>query len=159
MLTKRTTAVPQRSSLTAYEVLRGEMDRLFNDWLAEFSGPLRLPAEQAMFQPRFDVKENDQELLVTAELPGMAAKDVEVELDHGMLVVKGRKDEEKEEKGDTFYSRERRFGSFERQIAMPWETAPDSRAEASFKDGVLRVTVPRPKEAPTPRTKVAVKAS
>ncbi len=161
MLTKLTSATPQRGALTAYEVLRGEMDRLFNDWVGEFGAPVFGSAamEKGFFDPRIDVKESDKQFLLTAELPGMMAKDVEVELDRGMLLIKGKKEEEHEEKGETFYSRERRFGSFERRVELPWELDPAVKPEALFKDGVLTVTVPRPKEAVSARKKIAVKSA
>jgi HSP20 family protein len=158
MLTKLTPATPQRGALTAYEVLRGEMDRLFNDWLGEFGSPMLPNGEKGFFAPRIDVKESDKEFVMTAELAGMDAKDVEVELDRGMLLIKGRKQQEHEEKNDTFYSRERRFGSFERRIQLPWEVDAAVKPEASFKNGVLTVTVPRPKEAVSGRKKIAIKA-
>ncbi len=157
MLTNLTTPTTQRSGLMAYDVLRGEMDRLFNEWLGEFgvSGP---GSELAIFNPRVDVKENGQHLLVTVELPGMEAKDVEVELDRSFLLLKGKKDEIKEEKGEAFYRRERRFGSFERQVPLPWDIDPNTKVEASFKNGVLTVHVPKPKELANARKKIAVKS-
>lgn len=129
--------------------LRREMDRLFDDWMTGFT-----PAESEMeFMPAIDVKENGKKLMVKAELPGMEQKDVEVELDDDCLVLRGKKEEEKSEKGDNWYRHERRFGSFERMIPLPWNLADQpAEAEAVFKNGVLTVEVAKPKGA-RPRTK------
>ena len=153
-----TTATTQRPGLMAYDVLRGEVDRVFNDWLGELGVSGFGGAELAFFNPRLDVKENGQHLVVSVELPGMEAKDVEVELDRNFLLVKGKKEEMKEEKGDTMYRRERRFGSFERQVPLPWDVDPSTKVDASFKHGVLTVLVPKPKELATARKKIAVKS-
>lgn len=157
MLTKLTPATPQRAAFTPYDVLRGEMDQLFNGWLGEFGSPVMPVAEKAFFAPRIDVKESEKQLLVTAELPGIEAKDVEVELDRDMLLIKGKKLEEHEEKGDSFYSRERRFGSFDRRIQLPWDVDAAVKPVATFKNGVLTVAVPRPKDAVNGRQKIAIK--
>lgn len=159
MLTTLTTPTTQRSGLMAYDVLRGEMDRLFNEWLGEFGVSGAGGTELVIFNPRVDVKENGQHLLVTVELPGMDAKDVEVELDRNFLLLKGKKDETKEEKGETFYRRERRFGSFERQVPLPWDIDATTKIDASFKNGVLTVNVPKPKELASARKKIAVKSA
>jgi len=163
MLAKRLLpTLGRRSSLMPLENLRDEMDRLFNDWLGgmEETPPRFEHEDLMMFTPRVDVLENEKELKVTAELPGMAEKDVEVELSRNMLILKGKKDESKEEKGETFYRRERRFGSFVREIALPWEVdAEKVKVEATFRHGVLNVVVPKPKEAQVSKRKVVVKTA
>lgn len=92
--------------------------------------------------PRLDVTETDGSLEVKAELPGMVKKDIEITLDHGMLVIKGEKKEKKEEKGRYYHRVERRYGTFCRSVRLPAEIKED-KIEATFKDGILTVTLPK----------------
>lgn len=144
-LTKREPANFDRNLLPSFDALRQEMDRLFTDWVG--GEPLMRFEKRLEFHPRIDVVENGEALKVTAELPGLEQKDVEVELAVDRLIIRGKKMDEKEEKGDSWYRRERNFGSFERIIPLPWMLQDDkTKADATFKNGVLMVTVPKPKE-------------
>lgn len=110
--------------------------RLFDELLY----PLR-PAGFA-YMPAVDVLEHDDELLLTAEMPGMTEKDVQLEVENNILTLKGEKKHEKEEKTEKYHCWERTFGSFERSFAIPGSVdAPRIRAE--FKDGVLEVHMPK----------------
>ena len=91
--------------------------------------------------PAVDIAEGHDAYEVTAELPGVDEEDIEVKLANGSLIIKGEKQEQKEEKKD-YYLRERHFGSFERYFVVP-EDADTSRIEASFEKGVLTVTLPK----------------
>ena len=106
--------------------------------------------------PAMDVRENDQHYSITVELPGARKEDVHVELDQGVLTIRGEKTSEREEKKEHCRYSERSYGSFSRSCRLPSDADAD-RLEASFKDGVLSVTIPRTEEA-KPRT-IAVKAS
>ena len=92
--------------------------------------------------PAIDVAETDKAYEITAELPGMEEKNVEVKLANGVLSIKGEKQEDKEEKDKNYYMRERNFGSFERSFQVPDDVEADKIA-ASFKNGVLLVTLPK----------------
>lgn len=92
--------------------------------------------------PRLDVTETEKTVEVKTELPGMTAKEVEVTLDRGLLVIKGEKKEEKEEKGRYYHRVERRHGTFCRSVRLPAEVKEEN-IEATFKDGVLTVTLPK----------------
>jgi HSP20 family protein len=94
---------------------------------------------------------------VTAELPGMDEKNIEVKVSNGDLLIKGEKEEEKEEKKKDYYLQERHFGSFERRFRVP-EGVDADKIEASFKKGVLTVTLPKTAEAQKAEKKIAVKA-
>jgi HSP20 family protein len=133
-----------------------EMDRLFHDFLGDFPGRLSLANRSfGAFMPSMDVKETEKEITVTAELPGMEQKDVEVTLTAGVLSIRGEKREEhEEEKGDTFRS-ERRYGSFERALPLPAEIEADG-AKAEFKKGVLKVVLPKSAKAQANRKKIPV---
>ena len=105
-----------------------------------------------------DVRETAKQYAVTAELPGMDEGDIEVELKGNMLTIKGEKKEEREEteEGD-YHLTERRYGSFQRSFTVPPGVDP-SGVTASFKKGVLTVTLPKTKEARATQ-KVTVKSS
>jgi HSP20 family protein len=108
--------------------------------------------------PAVDIAEGEKAYEITAELPGMDEKNIEVKVADGMLTIKGEKQEEKEEKKKDFYLHERHFGSFERSFATPAGVDPD-KIEASFKKGVLTVTLPKKLEAQKPAKKIEVKAA
>ena len=152
-----------------FESLRREVDRLFEDfgrdvWRFPFSRPVfdvepfwrRELAWRAA--PAVDVVEKNDAYEVTAELPGMDDKDIEVKLAGGLLTIKGEKEEAKEEKKKDYYLRERHFGSFERQFAVP-EDVDTGKVEASFKKGVLTVMLPKKPEAIKPEKKIEVKSA
>lgn len=107
--------------------------------------------------PAINVSETDEEFTLTAELPGLTAKDVEIEFDNGVLTVRGEKQEEKEkqENNRKWYVWERRYGSFQRSIPFP-STVDEKRIKAEFKDGVLTVSLPKASEAKAKRRVVPI---
>jgi len=152
-----------------FEALRREVDRLFEDFDRGFwTSPFR----RSMFDiepfwkreisfaatPAVDIVEKENAYEVTAELPGMDEKNIEVKLVNGGLTIKGEKQEEKEEKKKDYYLHERHFGSFERSFAVP-EGVDTDKIEASFKKGVLTVTLPKKPEAIKPEKKIEIKAA
>jgi HSP20 family protein len=148
-----------RRILPSLVSLRDDMDRLFNQWLAAADmEPLHLfDGKPESFMPRIDVTESKEGLEVTAELPGVEEKDIEIELGRKTLVLRGQKNVEKEETGEGFHRQERRFGSFYRQIALPWEVdVTKTSAAATFAKGVLHVKVPRPESAEPATRKIAI---
>ncbi|MFA8356977.1 Hsp20/alpha crystallin family protein [Burkholderia ubonensis] len=151
------------------ESLRREIDRLFD----EFDGGFKmLPFRRSVFDiepfwrreralqsvPAVDVAETDKAYEITAELPGLEEKDVEVKLVNGGLTIKGTKNEEKEEKRKDYYLHERRYGSFERYFDMPQGIDKD-KIEATFKKGVLTVTLPKTPEAQKAEKKIPIKGA
>jgi HSP20 family protein len=106
--------------------------------------------------PAMDVSENDHHYAITVELPGVRKEDVHVELEQGVLTIRGEKTSEREEKKEHSRYTERSYGSFSRSCRLPSDADAD-RLEASFQDGVLAVTIPRSEEV-KPRT-IAIKAS
>jgi HSP20 family protein len=93
--------------------------------------------------PRLELSETDKEVTVSAELPGLGEKDVQVEIANGVLSIRGEKKTERND-GSRFFS-ERYYGSFERQI--PLEGVEEDKAQAEFKNGVLTVTLPKAEQA------------
>ena len=149
--------------------LRREMDRLFNDFGRGFG---QFPTRGSAFDiepfwgremtweaaPAVDIAETEKAYELTAELPGMDEKNIEVKVANGNLIIKGEKQEEKEETKKDYYMRERNFGSFERRFEIP-EGVDADKIEASFKKGVLTLTLPKKLEAQKPAQKIEVKAA
>jgi HSP20 family protein len=135
--------------------LRREMDRLFDDFFTGFPRTGWLAVEPGTLSPSVDVAETEKEITVTAELPGLDEKDIEVSLSDGVLTLKGEKKSEKEEKGKTFYRSERSYGAFQRTIPLPVEVVED-KVEAEFAKGVLTVHLPKSPAAQKKAKKIEV---
>jgi HSP20 family protein len=155
-LIPKKSVLARRDEDNPFAVLRHEMDSLFDNF---FRGFELEPFEGRIgtFAPRMDVSESDKEITVTAELAGIDEKDIEVSLSDDMLTIKGEKKEEKEDKGKDYYRMERSYGSFSRTIALPSEVQAD-KVDATFKKGVLKVTLPKSEKAVKATQKVAIKA-
>jgi len=151
-----------------FESLHREIDRLFDDFGLGFRWPLgrSLFAAEPLFKreltwpkmPAVDVVESDKGYEITADLPGMDEKNIEVKVTDGVLTMKGERQEEKEEKKKDYYLQERSFGSYQRSLELP-EGVETDKIEASFKKGVLTVTLPKKPEAQKPTKKIEVKAA
>jgi HSP20 family protein len=151
-----------------FESLRQEIDRLFDDFGGGLWQPFRrsLVPTAPLFRrqltwptmPAVDVVESEKAYEITAELPGMDEKNIEVKVADGVLTIKGEKQEEKEQKEKDYYLHERSFGSFERSFEVP-ETVETGKIEASFKRGLLTLTLPKKAEAQKPAKKIEVKAA
>jgi HSP20 family protein len=150
----------QRAPFTS---LRREIDRLLEDfdgglWPRSFRQGWLKPLGRGETVPAVDVVEKDNAFEVTAELPGMEEKDIEVSLSDRGLLIRGEKKAEKEEKKKDYYLSERSYGSFERYFGLPEGVAADKIA-ASFKNGVLTVTLPKTAEARNGQKKIPVTAA
>ena len=127
--------------------------RSFVDELPErirqmFEGGLSLePIEPMGWVPPMDITEKDNMLVLTAELPGLDEKDVEINYENGVLTISGEKQEEKKEgeKDSDFYLWERRFGSFQRSFTLP-RTVDIDKITAEFRTGVLKIELPKSAE-------------
>jgi HSP20 family protein len=149
--------------------LRREVERLFDDFGRGFwqRRSRRSVSDIEPFwqreltwesAPAVDVAESEKAYEITAELPGMDEKNIEVQVANGILTIKSEKQEEKEEKKKDYYMRERHFGFFERSFEMP-EGVDADKIEASFKKGILTVMLPKKPEAQKPAKKIEVKAA
>jgi HSP20 family protein len=128
------------------------MDRLLERFFGEPSGEER-PAGR--WTPRTNVTETKDSLTITAELPGLEAKDVDVAISGDMLTIKGEKKQEKEEKDEHHHVVERTYGAFSRMVRLPAPVAAD-KIKATFKNGVLTVNLPKTEEAKQKAIPVAV---
>ena len=135
--------------------MRSEMDRLFDRF---FEGwPLSLTTEKAEWLPSVDVSETAKEVIVSAEVPGMDPKDMDLSLHDGLLNIKGKRSHEKEEKDKALHRIERSYGAFSRAIRLPAEIDPD-KVKATYKHGVLKIRMPKTKEGESVK-KIEVKAA
>jgi len=157
-VTKERNAPARGDFWSPFESLRREMDRLFDDF-AFPRPPSRLGTMKADWEmaPAVDVAEKDGAYEITAELPGINEKDIEVKLANGVLTIKGEKKEEKEETRKDYHLSERRYGSFQRSFQVP-DGIDAEKIAASFVKGVLTVTLPKSAEAKQKEKKIAVKA-
>jgi HSP20 family protein len=157
-------APPVRRSETLPDAMRGdpflafrqEMDRLFDNFFApgqlgRFGGGLA----NFPFNPAIDMTENDKQVRLRAELPGVDEKDVELSVDGDVITIRGEKREERTEDGDKRRVVERTYGSFERSIRLPF-TPKDEEIKADFKDGVLTITANKPPELSRPAKRVPI---
>ena len=152
-----------------FESLRREVDRLFDDFGAEF---WRSPFRRSLFDmeptfrraltvgtgPAVDIVDKENAYEVTADMPGFDEKSIEVKVVNGSLSIKGERKSEKEEKRKDYYLSEREFGSFERTFALP-EGVDREKIAASLTKGVLTVTLPKKPEALQPAKKIEVKTA
>lgn len=96
--------------------------------------------------PSVDISETDTAYLIKGEIPGVKKEDIKVTIEKGMIIMRGERRHEKEEKGEKFHRIERSFGSFMRSFRMP-EDADESRVKAEFKDGMISVTLSKSEKA------------
>jgi HSP20 family protein len=153
---RRERAPVRREEQDSFLSFRQDMDRMF-DRFFESSALAPWGEEWSGFAPSVDVVETDEEVKVTAELPGLDAEDVDVTLSHNTLTLKGEKHQEHEEEGEGYYRSERSYGSFQRSIPLP-STVETDKAEASFSKGVLTITFPKT-AAETDKKKITVKTN
>lgn len=139
---------------------RKEMNRLFDDYFRGLDSPWpeTWEGEEGGYMPRIDVSETDKELIVTAELPGLTEKEVEVSIADDVLTISGEKKEEKEEKVKGHHRMERTYGSFYRTIPIPYEVIQD-KIDASVKSGVLKVVLPKMEPTKKNGKKITVKSA
>ncbi|MGB3390134.1 MAG: Hsp20/alpha crystallin family protein [Pseudaminobacter sp.] len=163
---KKSQSSTEAADWSPFESLRREVDRLFDDFrpfnwrLPSRVFGLEVPHVQAKWQlaPAVDLVEKDNDYEITAELPGLDEKNVEIKLSNHTLTIKGEKSEEKEEKQKDYYLSERRYGSFQRSFLLP-EGVDADKIEATFAKGVLTVNLPKTAEAKQAEKQIAVKAA
>ena len=144
---------------------RSEMDRLFDrfnfpSWRRMFEmEPGWRPMSTFSFSaPAIDMSEDDKAYKITAELPGLDAKDVDVSVSGNTLVLKGEKRQEKEEKNKNYFFSERAYGSFQRAFELS-TTVDRDKIAADYSKGVLTITLPKTAEAQKQAKKIEVKST
>lgn len=140
-----------------FSAMRDEMDRMFERFehgFPRFPGLFR--HEGASMMPELDVRENTTSISIEVELPGVEEKDVSVTLANGVLTIKGEKKQSKEEKSESYYLAERSYGAFERSLQLP-DTIDETRIEAKFDKGVLKITAAKRPDAVKAERKIEIK--
>ncbi len=137
-----------------FSYLRNQINRVFDDFWGESSLTPRHEIGAA-FWPQVDVTETDKEIKVSADIPGVEPKDIDVSVEGGILTIKGEKKYEREETERDQYRMERSYGSFQRAIELPAEV-DESKAKAEFKKGVLRLTLPKRPGSQSRRKKIPI---
>ncbi len=151
---------PFESFFHGMDALQKQMDLLFEDfWKGSgHSSLMSNPRNFALVNPRLDETEDDKAFHVKIELPGMDQEDVDITLSDGLLIIRGEKKQEEEDRGKDFYRSERTFGAFRRTLPIPVDV-DESKIEASFKKGVLNITLPKTEEAKRKIKHITVKAA
>jgi HSP20 family protein len=164
---KKSAAPAKTEEWASFESLRREIDRLFDDFrpfdwrlpsrVLGFEVP-RIARAEWQVAPAMDLVEKDDAYEITAELPGLDEKNVEIRLSNRTLTIRGEKGEEKEDKQKDYYLSERRYGSFQRSFQLP-EGVDADKIDANFAKGVLTVKLPKTAEAKKAEKKITVKAT
>ena len=136
-----------------FDRMRKEMDRLWGSFLEV--GSRRRGEDDTEWYPSVDIAETKNVVVVKVELPGMDPKDIDVSLSDGMLTIKGEKKQEREEKEENYHLVERSYGSFTRSVGLPKEVKHD-KISASYKNGVLKIVLPKSEEAKQKEVKIKV---
>ncbi len=131
--------------------MRDDMDRLFET----FFGTQPQTMDE-FWRPAIDIEENNGNLMVRAEIPGMNKENIKVSVKEDMLKISGERKQENETKEKTFHRIERSYGKFERIIRLPSEVDAD-KVKASYKEGVLNVTLPKPESMKPKQIDVEIK--
>jgi len=134
--------------------IREEMNRLFDEFFTG-SPERRRELLEGEWAPSVDIAETDENVVVTAELPGVNQDEVNISVINNVLTLKGEKKEEKEIKKENYHRIERNYGSFQRSVSLPTGVQAD-KAKATYKDGVLTITIPKAEEAKPKSIKINV---
>lgn len=164
---RKTTPVT-RLAPDPWQLFRGEMDRLFDRFGGSFGFPSlrrmldmepawRYESSFGLAAPAVDITEDEKAFKIAAELPGMTEKDIDVTLSGDVLVLKGEKRQEHEEKEKNRYLSERSYGAFQRSFALP-EGIDREKIAAEFSKGVLTLTLPKTPAAQQQQKTIEVKA-
>jgi HSP20 family protein len=160
-LRRRGNSLPtRRENDSPVMAIQNEMNRMFDQFFSDPFAMLSVPTlrSAAEFMPRIDVSETDVAMQVIAELPGMDEKDIQLTIENDALIISGEKKNDLEEKGKNFHRVERSYGSFQRVIPLVSEVQED-KVEASFKNGVLKITLPKTIAAAKQTHKIEIKSS
>ncbi len=134
--------------------IQDEMNRMFNDFFGRV--PARRAGASERWIPAVDISEDQDNLYVDVEIPGMNKEDIKVSLEHNVLSLKGEKKQEKEVKEENYHRWERRYGSFARAFELPMPVQ-SNRINASYKSGVLHVILPKAEEVKPKEIPIEVK--
>ncbi len=138
--------------------LHNQMDRLFTDLFGTAIRTVTGDESAQRWNPRLNISETAKDYRITVELPGVDEKDVDLDLTDGLLRIKGTRRNETEEDGQNFHRIESFYGEFDRSVQFP-ETIDEDKIEASFKNGILNIIVPKTEPAKPAARKIAIKSN
>lgn len=144
----------RREGFNDLESIQSEMNRLFNTSLSRWFNDEKNLLEST-WSPLIDIQESKDDIIVTADVPGITKDDINIEIHGEILTIKGEKKHEKEEKEKDFIRTERFYGNFSKSISLPCEIDA-AKAEASYKDGVLKLSLPKKEEAKPKQIQIKV---
>lgn len=166
--TDEKTVATTKEHWSPFDTLHREIDRLFDNFHSFggrraqrpslFDMNVDWPSGAWSFAPAIDLVEKDKGYEITAELPGLEDKDIDIKVSNGVITIKGEKSDEKEEREKEYYVSERRYGSFQRSFSLPSGVDAD-KIEATFGKGVLTVSLPKSAEAKKQEKKIGIKAA
>lgn len=129
------------------DLFRGRIDRVFNEMLRDAWGaPASESVASRTWSPAVDIKESDEFLTLTAELPGFDKQQVEITLENNVLTLAGERKFEQETKGEAYHRIERSYGSFSRSFTLP-ATVKTDKVDARFENGLLSISLPKVEES------------
>jgi len=131
-----------------------EMDRLFEDFFGSFDKPSNWHSELVL-KPSIDIAESNKAYRISVEVPGVDEDDIDLTLDGDALIICGEKRQESEDDEEGFHRVERSYGSFRRVLTLPTDADPDG-ISAKFRNGVLKIRVPRTKESSGSRKRIEI---
>ncbi|MGI9406711.1 MAG: Hsp20/alpha crystallin family protein [Hyphomicrobiaceae bacterium] len=145
----------------SFRSLQHEIDRVFDDFKRGFHLPALTGGNgngTARYSPRVDVTETDKAIEIEADLPGVEEKDIEVTVSDNVLMIKGERKVEKEDKTRDYHLVERSYGVFQRSIPLGFDV-DDKKVDAKYDHGVLKISLPKPPDVAAKTRKIPVKAA
>ncbi len=154
---RRKELTARRGEENPFQALQREMNQVLDRFTRGYGWGELAEREEPWggFLPAVDVSETDKEIHVTAEIPGLEAKDLDLSLSGNTLIIRGEKKAEEEEKGEHYYRKESSYGTFHRAVSLPTEVVED-QIEATYKKGVLKVRLPKSPEAQRARKRINI---
>ncbi len=139
------------------EALQRRMNRMFDDFFGDWGiEPFGWFERENRFVPSLNINETDKDYKITAELPGMDEKDIELNITDGVVTLSGEKKQESEDKGKGWHRIERSYGSFSRSVQLPGDI-DEEKVQAELKKGVLTITLPKTPQAQSKTKKIDIK--
>jgi len=162
MQTRPTQEVRRWDPLDLFDDMERQFSQIWNSmwpWPSRSFGRSAAPSTQQMrnaaWAPTMDIYEQDGDLVVKADLPGVKKEDIDIELDQDALILKGQRQSENEVREENYYRVERSTGTFYRRLPLPGNVSPD-QVKANFNDGVLEVRLPKPEQEQSQRKKIPI---
>ncbi len=137
-------AIMRRGSMRDLDYFQHRLRRIFDDFTPDWQ--LREPSAMSEWAPSVDVYETPNDIVVKAELPGVASKDVNVTFENNLLTIRGERCMDKEVQEENYHRVECNYGSFSRSFSLP-ANVDEARIKAEFKSGILKITLPKREEA------------